>query len=227
MAKLLMGSIVTAAVGRLNGHCFRLFGNTQVLQRNPLPARVSVISKNSAIPLAQRSFSSWSNLTLERRTQWNEVALANPVIDRFGNPKTLSGRAYYCKIAINLGMVNEAVIRPDEFNSTVPTCAFANIVINEEDETFTYLEDDFAIDSFLVVNIVKVRGSFNHPNPNKIKFCASFDTNDYDFGDIYKALLDLGFEFKKDDWYAVSTCVVSASGVVSPKVLTLTEVIFS
>lgn len=211
-----MGAIVTKASGKLNGHCFRYSRNTQILQVSALPSKSWNKSKNSFINSTQIGFSTWSKLSLIIRNAWSEESLKYEYIDRWGNPKVLSGREFFSKCYLNCLKSEQVMPVIDYFSGVIPVCNFDDIIINTEAGTFEYREFNFEASSKLVVCIQKISGNQVNLTSKQIKIVAVTDTDDYDSSNLYTLIKDNGFKFITGSWYSVNTYCVTRSGVVSP-----------
>jgi hypothetical protein len=220
MAKLLMGAIVTKASGRLNGHCFRVFRNTQILQRNPLPSRVWDKAKNTFTNSVQLAFSRWSTLSAVLRSSWNEEAVKFEFPNRWGVPVVLSGRDFFTKCYLNALKVGLDLPDISAFSGIVPNLNYTGIVINVDGEVFDIEDLEIGEGAQLLVSIRKISGDQVNLTAKQIKNIAYCDASLYDKNSFYETIMATGFRFIKDKWYAVNIVAVSPSGFVSPPFIT-------
>lgn len=216
MAKLLMGSIVTKAVGRINGHCFRIQGTTQILQRNPLRGFQNAINKNKALPAIRNVLSSWLGLGSTAWDAWGVIARDNPVVDRFGNSLILKGRAFYTKCAINCAMVKLSTPFYWGWSNRVPECAFSEVRIDISGESIDLLDFVNTPDTMASFRIMPLRNESVNPNPTTIPIRAIFNSSTFDRSVLFNSLVTVGgFHLVAGQLYYCAVTIVSPSGVVS------------
>lgn len=225
MARLLMGSIVTKAVGKIGGHCFRIKGTTQILGRNPNPFKNRAVNQNSAMNVIRTVFSNWKKLVTSQQAAWREIAIANPVPDRFGNPKTLSGREFYSRVNINSLLVGGPDVNAETFINTVPFLDFNDVTIDTRSSHLSLVELRRPDSGKLAFYIMQIPSLSYNPTPRSIKLIASMNVAEYTSSAAYIAVLDSGFDFNGDINYAVACRVISDYGVASPYVMYSTAAI--
>ena len=91
--KVLFGSIIVDARGRLNGHVLKktAFGNS--MSALAMPRSAQLWKMNSALQRNVAIMRSWNFLTPLARSQWEEFANLNPLPNKFGVLRNISGRA--------------------------------------------------------------------------------------------------------------------------------------
>lgn len=97
--KILFGSIVVDARGRLNGHVFKktAFGNS--ITALALPRSQTSWKSNSALHRNVAILREYDKLTELQKSQWREFAVANPLRNSFGVARVISARAMFVKCA--------------------------------------------------------------------------------------------------------------------------------
>ena len=97
--KVLFGSIVVDARGRLNGHVFKKtsFGNS--VSALALPRSQSAWMLNTALQRNSWLFRQWNNLPLAKRNFANQFAANNPLPNAFGVLRNIGGRAMFVKMS--------------------------------------------------------------------------------------------------------------------------------
>jgi len=225
MARLLMGSIVTKAVGKIGGHCFRIKGTTQILGRNPNPFKNRAVNQNSAMNVIRTVFSDWKYLDTPQQNAWREIAIANPVPDRFGNPKTLSGREFFSRVNINSLLVGGPDVEAAAFVNTVPFLAFNDVTIDTKSSELSLVELRHADAGRLAFYIMQIPSLSYNPTPRSIKLIASMNVADYTNSVAYTAVLASGFSFNGGNNYAVACRLISDYGIASPYVMYSTAAI--
>lgn len=91
--KVLFGSIIVDARGRLNGHVLKktAFGNSMTALA--MPRSTQIWKMNTALQRNVAIMRSWNFLTPLARSQWEEFAKLNPLPNKFGVLRNISGRA--------------------------------------------------------------------------------------------------------------------------------------
>lgn len=225
MAKALMGAIVVKLAGKLNGHCFRVLGNTQVLQAKPLPSRKLNISVNGAMPVIRDIFAKWITTSSEVRNQWKALALLYPFSDRWGNPKYLSGRQFFTKMNINAILSGFPEPDADTFDGYIPGLEFENVNINLTDATLELKNEHLASGTRLQICIKKLQNEAVNPEPSRIKTICYIRAVDYTPIALFVAVNNAGFNFIESEWYAVSVSAVSPYGMKSPFLMYVAQAI--
>lgn len=225
MAKALMGAIVVKLAGKLNGHCFRVFGNTQVLQAKPLPSRKLNITVNGAMPVIRDLFAKWITIDSASRNLWKTIAITYPFSDRWGNPKYLSGRQFFTKVNINAILAGFPEVDPATFNAYIPGLEFDEVIINLTDATLELKNEHFATGTRLQICIKKLSNEAINPDPSRIKTICYIRVQDYTPNALFVAVNNAGFHFVEGEWYAVSVSAVSPFGMKSPFIMHLASAI--
>jgi len=225
MAKALMGAIVVKLAGKLNGHCFRVFGNTQVLQAKPLPSRKLNITVNGAMPVIRDLFAKWITLDSATRNLWKTIALTYPFSDRWGNPKYLSGRQFFTKVNINAILAGFSEVNPATFNAYIPGLEFDEVIIELTSARLELKNEHFAPGTMLQICIKKLNNEAINPDPSRIKTICYMRVVDYTPENLYVAVTSAGFYFSAGEWYAVSVSAVSPFGMKSPFIMHLASAI--
>ena len=218
MAKLLFGAIVTKAVGKLGGHCFRIKGNVQILQRNPYCNNYNVVVKNPAIAPIQKAFKGWSSLTPGQQNIWKENALTIPKKDRFGNNRTFSGRDLYTSCTINNLVSGQPEPDVNKFDNKIPDPTTKRIVMLRYDEVsgaVNLIDQTYQSNGYLTIGAKRVYSSSNNFKPEAIKKVISF-FNDEDRAQlIYASILNSGIEIFEGDHFNISIFTTTTSGIKS------------
>jgi hypothetical protein len=225
MAKALMGAIVVKLAGKLNGHCFRVLGNTQVLQAKPLPSRKLNITVNGAMPIIRDLFAKWITLDSATRNLWKSIALTYPFSDRWGNPKYLTGRQFFTKVNINAVLAQFSEVDPTTFNAYIPGLEFDSVSIETTSHRLELKNEHLAPGTTLQICIKKLNNEAINPDPSKIKTICYIKAADYTPADLYHSVVTSGFTFVTGQWYAVSVSAVSPFGMKSPFMMYLAEAV--
>lgn len=216
MAKLLMGAIVTKAVGKLNGHCFRINRSTQILQRNPLPPRSRINQNNASMRSIRTVFGYWKNIAPEDKTLWAGFASANPVPDRFGNLKTLTARQYWTKAALPSLRAGLGYPYASVFNPSIPLFAPDSVNV-------TFSPDRFNIEGLIPwspgnveVRIIKIAQPYLKPSPSACKFGMFFNVFAFNPDAAFITMTGNGIPLEPNVYYYVWMRMIPLHGMPSP-----------
>lgn len=113
--------LVSQMAGSLNGSSVRRSRYGLVLQQKASGLQ----SNTNALGLRRSAFGSiafsWNSLDPSDKAQWQLYSNDNPQTDRFGNPITLSGYAYFMKIQNFLKSANRAMVNTPDYDNRVDT----------------------------------------------------------------------------------------------------------
>lgn len=217
MAKLLMGAIVTKAVGKLGGHCFRLHGSTQVLQRTAYSANHNTTVVNPSMNLLRTVFGLWSFVPISVRKDWGKLANDNPTVDRFGNPKILSARGFYTRSQIALLMAEMDMLLPSDFRPAVPPQSVTSILINTNSSVFDLTGVLTPTFSTLRISVRLAPSSFALPSAQTFSRFASMRLSAYSPTTLFTEISGNQIILQPERNYAVCLFFVSQSGISSPR----------
>ena len=218
MARLLMGAIVTKAVGKIGGQCFRIKNQTQILQRNPNPFKNRAINKNAAMFYIRYVFSSWKNQTEEARATWAEIASNNPQPNRFGDMVNLSARDYYNQANINTFYTFGELVNENTYTATVPFFNFSSVTIDTTENAIRMNDIQFYDTSRAVIYIRRVNSGAINPIASSLPFVTTIYVDDYNVNDLYDACEAFGIQFEAGSWYSFGARLISEWGVWSPMI---------
>lgn len=216
MARLLMGAIVTKAVGKIGGQCFRIKNQTQILQRNPNPFKNRAINKNSAMYAIRFIFNSWQYQSSAERERWTVIAANNPQPNRFGNMVNLSARDYYNQANIALYRNVGLFVNEDTYSPSVPYINISSVTITTGENAFILNDFEYTDPYIGILNMREVSNSANNPIASSLPFITTFVALDYSASDLYDACENAGVRFRAGNYYAVGIRIMSAWGVYSP-----------
>ena len=95
--KILFGSIITSGRGKIGGQFVKRIRGGHSINNLPSSKSKFALLNNRQLTTLANIFTFWSSLTNIERTAWNNNALTYSVIDKFGNPKFLTGRQLFIK----------------------------------------------------------------------------------------------------------------------------------
>lgn len=165
--KVLFGSIIVDAVGRLNGHVAKKtqFGNS--ITALALPRSRTQWMLNSAIQRNAWYFSQWNSLSLEQQQYANAFAAANPLPNRFGVLRNIGGRSMFIKMS-HLGNFPENLISdPFGWENIAPSILFSIIGVNSTTGRISFDVEFVNEDCKLAIYVQQVSSTRNTPPSNR------------------------------------------------------------
>lgn len=91
MAIIIPGVAISQASGRVGGTIFSRNRGGAYIRNGSIPATVTTPAAQSIKSITAAMSQLWATLNEEEREQWREWAAQNPVINRLGQSRTLSG----------------------------------------------------------------------------------------------------------------------------------------
>lgn len=167
--KILFGSLVVDARGRLNGHVLKktAFGNSMTALALPR-------NKNNWMlnPQLQRNVAilrGWNLLTTTQQLQWMAFAQANPIRNSFGVLRNISGRAMYVKCTQLYSFPEIGTVPVDIASNVNPPTEILPLGVDGSTGLITW-ETALLSETFqLVIYVQQIQSSRNTPMGNKWK----------------------------------------------------------
>lgn len=167
--KILFGSIVTDARGRLNGHVFKKtqFGNS--LSRLALPRNRYKWQQNKQVGQMARVLALWSTTHESDKKDWRIFAQLNPLPNAFGVLRNIGGRAMQSKIAWQFAFPDVVSPPADQLHNVVPPAEISVQGVSASDGKITF--EYFPSVGVVILNIYVQRTNSGvlSPPPNAWK----------------------------------------------------------
>lgn len=128
--KILFGSIVTDARGRLNGHVFKKTQFGHSISKLALPRNRNRWQQNKQVGQMARVLALWSVTHESERQQWRIFAKQNPLPNAFGNLRNIGGRAMQAKLAWQFSFPEAVSPEEDTLHNVVPPANIAVLGVN-------------------------------------------------------------------------------------------------
>lgn len=225
MARAQMGLIVTKLAGKLNGHCFRNSGNSQILEKLSSTNNVNELSRNKSLPAITKVLKNWRNVSVEERVLWSEIATANPVLDRWGNSKTLTNRQFYIKVQIQRLLTFTTFLEASNFSPLIPNIAISSILISEGEEEFSLSGGFFDEDSVIAYCVKEVPYFGYYVNPKKATVSTYLTVEGYNSNVLFQQLEASGLMFTVGKIFHSTIFAISPSGLKSAKLTFYSQVV--
>lgn len=128
--KILFGSIVTDARGRLNGHVFKktAFGNS--ISALALPRNRFAWQLNPQLTRNTWYFTQWNLLTVNEKNFANQFAAQNPLPNKFGVLRNIGGRAMFVKLSQLKEFPQLGISTPTGWENVSPSADWSILGIN-------------------------------------------------------------------------------------------------
>ena len=123
--KILFGSIVTDARGRLNGHVFKKTQFGHSISRLALPRNRYKWQQNKQVGQMARVLALWSQTHESAKQDWRTFAQLNPLPNAFGVLRNIGGRAMQSKLAWQFSFPEVVSPAEDILHNVVPPAEIA------------------------------------------------------------------------------------------------------
>lgn len=171
--KILFGSIVVDARGRLNGHVFKKtqFGNS--ISALALPKNKNQWMLNSALQRNVAILRGWSTLTLLAKQQWAAFANANPITNQFGVLRNISAKSMYVKCTHMYSYPEIGVVPVDVASNVNPPCEIIPLGVSATTGKITYETSLITTNFQMVVYVQQIPNGNLVPRGNKWRRCPN------------------------------------------------------
>lgn len=165
--KILFGSIVVDARGRLNGHVFKKTATGHAVTKLALPRNREKWMQNKSLGQMAKVLAHWKSLNENDRRMVNSFAEANPIPNKFGIPVNIGGRAMYQRLAFGFNFPVVAYPSINKLSALIPTTEIAVLGVNPSSGNISF--DVFDFTGIIRLNIWVQQTSFEtlSPPPNK------------------------------------------------------------
>ena len=164
--KILFGSIVTDARGRLNGHVFKKTQFGHSISRLGLPRNRNKWQQNKQVSQMARILALWSTTHESAKQDWRTFAQQNPLPNAFGVLRNIGGRAMQSKLAWQFAF--PAVVSPAEdiLHNVVPPAEIAVLGVSASTGliSFEYFENVGTV--ILNIYVQRTNNAVLSPPPN-------------------------------------------------------------
>jgi hypothetical protein len=110
MAIMIPGVAVSQVSGRVGGTIFSRNRGGAYMRNGSKPTAVTTPAAQLIKAMTAQASQAWAVLTEDLREQWREWATQNPVINRLGQSRTLSGHQAFVKLNVRLLYANASLI---------------------------------------------------------------------------------------------------------------------
>lgn len=119
--KILFGSIVVDARGRLNGHVFKKTATGHAITKLALPRNREKWQQNRRLGDMAKVLAHYKTLNTRERGRWKDFADKTPLPNKFGVPVNIGARAMYQRVAFGYSFPVTTYPLGDRIHSLIPT----------------------------------------------------------------------------------------------------------
>jgi hypothetical protein len=121
MAIIIPGAMVSQASGRIGGAIFSRNRGGAYVRNGSIPTTVTTPAAQAIKAVLAAQSMAWASLAPEVKEQWREWASQNPVINRLGQSRTLSGHQAFVQLNARLTYAEfDALVSPPVAPSPAP-----------------------------------------------------------------------------------------------------------
>lgn len=172
--KILFGSIVVDARGRLNGHVFRktAFGNS--VTALALPRGRDTNYQNPQLNVMGQILRQWSELDEIDRTLWNQFAMANPIPNEFGVPRNIGGKAMFVRLTWGYDYPGVTAPPIDQLHNEVPANLLENFSVASASGFISFDVSVYVGEMVLAMYVQSTNTAVQSPPANKWRRIPNF-----------------------------------------------------
>lgn len=156
--RILFGSIVVDARGKLNGHVFRKTATGHSLQRKANQSKNARVGRTAQFQKLVSSLRQYGDLTTAERQNLTDFAQLHPLPNRFGVLRALPARAMYQKLNANLLTANLGPLNVMSVSSVLPAVTFSNVIYTPSKKELEFLPTSDAFPFYVRVYYALTQG---------------------------------------------------------------------
>lgn len=165
--KILFGSIVVDARGRLNGHVFKKTATGHAITKLALPRNREKWQQNKSLGQMAKVLAHWKTLNARDREMVNAFAEANPLPNKFGVPVNIGGRAMYQRITFGYNFPVEVYPLINRLSALIPPTEIAVLGVSPTTGNISFDVLDFNTNITLNIWVQQTSPSTLSPLSNK------------------------------------------------------------
>lgn len=165
--KILFGSIVVDARGRLNGHVFKKTATGHAITKLALPRNREKWMQNKSLGQMAKVLAHWKTLNERDRMLVNAFAEANPLPNKFGVPVNIGGRAMYQRLAFGYNFPVDFYPLINKLSSKIPASEVAVLGVSPTTGNISFDVLDFQGPINLNIWVQQTGFETLSPPPNK------------------------------------------------------------
>lgn len=147
--KILFGSIVVDARGRLNGHVFKKTAFGHSVSKLALPRNNKVWQTNKALQLNALIFKRWASVPTVNKNVFEQFALDNLQTNKFGQRVNIGGRNMFTKLAQSLSFKELVLPDVNDLSNQSPFLEITGVRLTDGTGTVNYIVDKWLDDTIV------------------------------------------------------------------------------
>lgn len=164
--KILFGSIVVDARGRLNGHVFKKTATGHAITKLALPRNREKWMQNRHLGSMAKVLAHYKTLNPRDRAKWIDFADKNPLPNKFGVPVNIGARAMYQKVAFGYSFPVTAYPLGNRLSSLIPTTAINALGIDGSNGRISFDVTEFTAAFILNIWVQQTNFAASSPTQN-------------------------------------------------------------
>lgn len=164
--KILFGSIVVDARGRLNGHVFKKTATGHAITKLALPRNRDQWQQNRQVGQMAKVLAHYKQLNSRDRNRWAVFAEQNPIPNKFGVPVNIGARAMYQKVTFGLSFPISTYPSGDKVNALIPATQVTALGVNASTGRIAFDVMEFTSEIILNVWVQQTAGAVTTPPQN-------------------------------------------------------------
>lgn len=213
--KILFGSIVVDARGRLNGHVFKKTATGHAITKLALPRNRDKWQQNPQVGQMAKVLAHYKTLNSRDRQRWADFAELNPLPNKFGVPVNIGARAMYQKITFGLSFPISTWPEAGKVNALIPATEVTALGINPTTGRISFDVMEWTAEIILNIWVQQTTGAVTNPPqngwrriPNLIVLQAGVATHTADIRDVL--LFELN---ERTNWVKYQICNAHGFGL--------------
>lgn len=165
--KILFGSIVVDARGRLNGHVFKKTATGHAITKLALPRNREKWQQNKQLGAMAKVLAHWKILNSNERLLVNSFAEANPIPNKFGIPVNIGGRAMFQRLTFGFNFPVSSYPSTTKLSAVIPSTEIAVLGVDASTGNISFDVLDFDRPIILNIWVQQTENNTDSPPSNK------------------------------------------------------------
>lgn len=164
--KILFGSIVVDARGRLNGHVFKKTATGHAITKLALPRNREKWQQNKSLGDLAKVLAHFKTLNSRDRQRWAVFAEQNPLPNKFGVPVNIGARAMYQKVTFGLSFPISTFPAGDKVTALIPATDVTALGVDGSTGKISFDVMEYTAEIILNVWVQQTTGAVTSPPQN-------------------------------------------------------------
>lgn len=165
--KILFGSIVVDARGRLNGHVFKKTATGHAVTKLALPRNRNQWQQNRSLSQLAKVLAHFKTLNSTDRAIWAEFAEKNPLPNKFGIPVNIGARAMYQRVAFGYSYPLSTYPLTNRITALIPPTEVAVLGVDYANGRISFDVYDYTNPIIINIWVQQTHMSVSSPPSNK------------------------------------------------------------